>query len=169
MKTLIATCSASYANTPLVSPVCPSNDNYVPIPMYLQREHEGESATTVQSEATREPEDEPCFKHFKHFSTVVSEKLKEHITSRLSTPDNSPQHQVTEKYLNEMIPLREDADVLDFWVQHERIYPDVSDVAFDILTIPASSAPIEECSQLLVMYQQARGTELVGKTLRERC
>lgn len=67
----------------------------------------------------REPEDEPCFKHIKHLSTVVSEKLKEHITSRLSTPDNSPQHQEIEKYLNEMISLREDADVLDFWVQHE--------------------------------------------------
>jgi len=33
MKTLIATCSASYANVPMVSPVCPSNDNYVPTPM----------------------------------------------------------------------------------------------------------------------------------------
>jgi len=33
VKTLIATCSASYANVPIVSPVCPSNDNYVPTPM----------------------------------------------------------------------------------------------------------------------------------------
>ena len=32
--------------------------------LYLQCEHEGEKATTVQSEATREPEDELCFKHF---------------------------------------------------------------------------------------------------------
>ena len=38
MKTLIATCSASYANAPLVSPVCPSNDNYVPTPMPISDE-----------------------------------------------------------------------------------------------------------------------------------
>jgi len=37
MKTLIATCCASYANGPQVSPVCPSNDNYVPTPMPFLR------------------------------------------------------------------------------------------------------------------------------------
>ena len=39
-------------------------------------------------EATREPEDEPCFKRFKHLSSVVSEKLKEHA-SRGPTPDET--------------------------------------------------------------------------------
>ena len=42
-----------------------------------------------------------------------------------------------------MTPLKEDADILDFWVQHEQIYPDIANIAFDVLTIPASSAPVE--------------------------
>jgi len=40
-------------------------------------------------------------------------------------------------------PLKEDADILDFWVQHEQIYSDIANIAFDVLTIPASSAPVE--------------------------
>ena len=47
------------------------------------------------------------------------------------------------QYLSEASTLPEDADVLDFWVQHKQVYPDMADVAFDILTIPASSAPIK--------------------------
>ena len=133
--------------------------------LYLQCEHEGETATNVQSEATREPEDEPCFKRFKHLSTVVSEKLKEHVISRLSTPDDSPQHQQIEKYLNETIPLREDADVLDFWIQHEQIYPDVSDVAFNILTISTSSAPIERVFSTAGHVSAGKRNRISGQNL----
>ena len=86
--------------------------------------------------ATREPE-EPCFKHFKHLSSVISMKLKEHAASRGTTPDNSSQQQQIEQYLRESISLPEDADVLDFWIQHEQTYPDVADVVFDILDYPS--------------------------------
>ena len=60
-----------------------------------------------------------------------------------TTPDDSLQKQQLEKYLSEVTPLKEDADILDFWVQHEQIYPDIANIAFDVLTIPASSAPVE--------------------------
>ena len=48
-----------------------------------------------------------------------------------------------EKYLSEVTPLKEDADILDFWVQDEQIYPNIANIGFDVLTIPASSVPVE--------------------------
>jgi len=98
---------------------------------------------TTTPDANREPEDQPCFKRFKHLSSVVSEKIKERVTSRGTTTDDSLQKKQLEKYLSEVTPLKGDADILDFWVQHEQIYPDIANIAFDVLTIPASSAPVE--------------------------
>jgi len=98
---------------------------------------------TTTPNANRELEDEPCFKRFKHLSSVVSEKLKDRVTSRGTTPNDSLQKQQLEKYLSEVTSLKEDADILDFWVQQEQIYPDIANIAFDVLTILASSAVVE--------------------------
>lgn len=109
----------------------------------LQCEHEGETETITGPEPTSGNEDEPCFKRFKHLSYVVSEKLKEHVLARGPSPYSSPQKVQIENYLSETVSLKEDTDVLDFWIQHEPIYPDIAEVAYYVLTIPASSAPVE--------------------------
>ena len=139
--------------------------------LHMQCENEESAVTPVSGPVPEvEPEDEPCFKRFKHLSTIVSEKLKQlQQISRGTTPENSPQKQQMEKYLNEVIPFKEDADILDFWVDHEQSYPSLADVAFDVLTIPASSAPDERVFPQLGLYPLARETDSVEQNLRERC
>ena len=101
------------------------------------------TSVPTESESVRDPEDEPCLKWFKHLSTIISEKLKDRTTSRGTTPESSPLQRQLESYIGETFNLREEEDVLDFWLEHKQTYPDLADVAFDILTIPASSTPVE--------------------------
>ena len=61
--------------------------------------------------------------------------------------------------------FKEDADILDFWVDHEQIYPSLADVAFDILTIPASSAPVERVFSTAGTVSAGKQNRLSGAKL----
>lgn len=93
----------------------------------------------------KEGEDELCFKRFKYLSSVVSDKLKHQQTptSKHMVTETFPFKEQVEKDFAETPSISEDADVFEFWTKHESLYPDVADIAFDLLTIPASSAPVE--------------------------
>ena len=79
MKTLIATCSASYANVPLVSPVCPSNDNYVPTPMLVAFSTEIRKKVIYKTNLALQALAESYTEHMKHT------QAKSHNSKRLQS------------------------------------------------------------------------------------
>ena len=74
---------------------------------------------------------------------MVSEKLNQQATSRESTPHHSLQQEQPEAYLADHRVYDVKLDALDFWVQNQEKYPDLSPIALDLLLIPARSTPIE--------------------------
>ena len=133
--------------------------------LFLQCAEVTSVPTITESEPIREPEDEPCFKRFKHLSSIISEKLRDRTASRGTTPDSSPFQRELEGYIGETFNLNEEADALDFWVEHEQTYPDLADMAFDILTIPASSTPVERVFSTAGHVSMGKRNRLSGAKL----
>ena len=46
--------------------------------------------------------------------------------------------------------LPERVDPLTFWIEQENVYPLLATLAMEVLTIPASSTPVERVFRLLV-------------------
>ena len=74
---------------------------------------------------------------------MVSVQLKQQATSRASTPHYSVQQEQLETYIADNRVFDEKLDAIDFWVQNQEKYPDLSPIALDLLVIPATSTPIE--------------------------
>lgn len=99
-----------------------------------------DKASTTTNEA--DPTDEPAFKRFKYLSNIESEKLKQ-SSSQPQSPLLNPGQDEIDMYLYDEARPREDSEPLDYWRDNELKYPLLSALAFDLLVIPASSAPIE--------------------------
>ena len=94
---------------------------------------------------------------------MVSEKLKQQATSRASTPHSLRQEQL-EAYLADHRLYDEKLDTLDFWVQNQEKYPDLSPIALDLL-IPATSTPIERVFSTAGLVTAGRRNQLNAKRL----
>ena len=82
---------------------------------------------------------EPPKKQFCHLSKILDQRFKEGGHKEKPPPGQ----QQLQNYLQNVHLISEDVDPLQFWVSEETNYPLLSIVAVDILSIPASSAPIE--------------------------
>ena len=90
--------------------------------------------------STTEEQIEPPLKKFRHLSKIVSKQL----LKKKEPLSNSP----GEKEVDAFIEQRKSncphpTDALDYWVKSEPLFPTLSNVACDVLVVPASSAPIE--------------------------
>ena len=91
------------------------------------------SATLTQSPDEVEP---PATKRFRHLSKLLEEKSSKKV-------DKSPPVKLElEHYVNIQPQYAEEADVMQFLIDAKE-YPVLSSMALDILTIPASSTPVE--------------------------
>ena len=84
--------------------------------------------------------EEPPTKRFRYLQRVIDQKFKEGMKRKSVNP---PGHAEVERYFDFVQVLAESVDPLAFWESLMQEYPLISSVALDILTIPASSAPIE--------------------------
>ena len=61
--------------------------------------------------------------------------------------------------------LSEDEDPINFWVANESTYPILSNVCVDLLSIPASSAPVERTFSTAGESTLGKRNRLSGKNL----
>ena len=105
---------------------------------------------------------EPPKKHFHHLSKVLEARLKEGRTPK------SPLGELElAQYLQAIHSYSEDYDPLDFWINEMKMYPLLSSLAFDILSIPASSAPIERVFSTAGEATSGKRNRLTDKNLVE--
>jgi len=79
-------------------------------------------------------------KRFCHLSRLLQEKVKEGIEKVAQKP---PGQQELDQYLMIVHQYPDDGDTFKFWIEERATYPLLSSVAVEILTITASSAPVE--------------------------
>ena len=84
--------------------------------------------------------EEPPTKRFRHLNRILEEKWKEGLRKTSAIPLEKAE---VERYFQTVESVVEKVDPITYWISHEKNYPLLSSVAVDILTIPASSAPIE--------------------------
>ena len=65
-----------------------------------------------------------------------------------------------ERYFASKITLSERADPITFWVENESSYPLLSAVAIDLLSIPASSAPVEHVFSIASEFTMGKRNRL---------
>ena len=66
--------------------------------------------------------------------------MKEGLKKKAKLPHGQAE---VDRYFDSFEPLREEADPFTFWMEQASVYPLLSSVAIDVLSIPASSAPVE--------------------------
>ena len=117
------------------------------------------SVHSVSPSSHQESEDPPPKKsRFSHLTRVLEEKVKEGLQRASKRPRGELE---LEQYLEKVHAYSDDKDPLQFWVETREIYPTLSSVAFDILCIPGSSAPVE---RVLVMPLLENETASQGRT-----
>ena len=85
--------------------------------------------------------EEPPTKRFRHLNRILQEKWKEGLRKTSAIPVGKAEVQRCFQTVESIV---EKVDPITYWTSHEQSYPLLSLVAVDILTIPASSAPIEQ-------------------------
>ena len=85
-------------------------------------------------------EEPPAAKRFRHLDRVLEVKFKEGMKRKSKHPPGTTE---IERYFDSVEALAEHADPISYWEGMMQEYPLISSVALDILSIPASSAPIE--------------------------
>ena len=121
-----------------------------------------EESALTETEKVDDAE-EPPYKRFKYLSSVLNERLKEQGKTQISQ-QSQPDHEELERYLSEPI-ARENEDPLDFWTTNQNKYPHLAPVAFDMLVIPASSAPVERVFSTAGVITSRRRNRLQDKHL----
>lgn len=82
----------------------------------------------------------PSKKRFRILESVIQQRWQETLKKSTKRP---PGQIELDHYLNTLESAKENADVLQYWVDLQLQYPLLSKLAVDILVIPASSAPVE--------------------------
>lgn len=104
----------------------------------------------------------PPTKRFRHLNRVLEEKFKEGMKRKSVNP---PGHTEVERYFDSVDTLAENVDPLSYWENQLQEYPLISSVALDILTIPASSAPIERVFSTAGEYTTGKRNRLADSNL----
>ena len=95
----------------------------------------------------------PPAKRFRHLDKVLQVNLKEKVKSKSKLPLGKVE---VDRYFDSTDSLADDADPIDYWLNHQTSYPLLSSVAIDTLIIPGSSAPVERVFS-------AAGDSTIGK------
>ena len=93
---------------------------------------------------------------------MLEEKIKEGLQRASKRPRGELE---LEQYLEKVHAYPDDKDPLQFWVETREIYPTLSSVAFDILCIPGSSAPVERVVSIAGHATTGKRNRLSGKNL----
>lgn len=114
----------------------------------LKEESEDVQNTPCDNEshtAEKTDSDSPPLKCFKHLSGLVTDKMNQLSQSSECLPIEKE----VNSYFSRLQPScssvtkNDIADPIDFWITSEATYPMLSQLAFDILTIPTSSTSVE--------------------------
>lgn len=109
------------------------------------------------------PENEPPpEKRFKHLGAILERKQDD--ISR-NTNRKSKWRTELEHFNSISTRLSEDEDPINFWVANESTYPILSNVCVDLLSIPASSAPVERTFSTAGESTLGKRNRLSGKNL----
>ena len=104
----------------------------------------------------------PPLKRFKHLEKVIEQRWKEDLEK---TAERPPGKAEVERYFESKITLSEREDPITFWVENESSYPLLSAVAIDLLSIPASSAPVERVFSIAGESTTGKRNRLSDKNL----
>ena len=111
------------------------------------------------------PESEPPFKRFRYLPSILSEKRKEQAHSRSTSLLMTLQQEELDKYLSTTVQVDERLDPIQFWISSEQTYPHIAPLACDLLTIPASSAPVERTFSTAGEVASGKRNRLSDKSL----
>ena len=112
--------------------------------MSLLKDHPESSESSSATQSPKPPADteEPPTKHFCHLASALEQQLQE---DRKKLGKKQPGEQELETYMASCHSLPECVDPLTFWIEQENMYP-LATLAVEVLTIPASSTPVEHVS-----------------------
>ena len=99
-----------------------------------------ESSSATQSPKLPIDTEEPPTKRFCHLASVLEQRLQE---DRKKLGKKQPGEQELETYMASCHSLPERVDPLTFWIEQENMYPLLATLTVEVLTIPASSTPVE--------------------------
>ena len=121
--------------------------------------HSGSPASGHQ-----ESEDQPPKKRsrFSHLSKLLEQKAKEGLQRASKRPHGGLE---LEQYLENVHSYPDEEEPLQFWVEHREMYPALSSLACDILSIPCSSAPVERVFSIAGHATTGRRNRLSDKNL----
>ena len=108
-----------------------------------QNEDESSSSSAASSPIHQdlvEKDCEPPKKRFCHLTKILEARLKEGSNKIKKSPLGELE---LAQYLQVTTSISVDMDPLEYWTSESKTYPLLSSLSFDILSIPASSAPIE--------------------------
>ena len=105
---------------------------------------------------------EPPKKRFCHLAKVLEARLKEGSTKVMKSPLGELE---VAQYLQVTTSISVDMDPLEYWTKEFKTYPLLSSLSFDILSIPASSAPIERVFSTAGESTSSKRNRLVDKNL----
>ena len=102
---------------------------------------------------------------FRNLESVIESTWKELVKKSTKQPRGKAE---IEHYISMIESAKDDVDVLQYWVDQQVQFPLISKLALDILVIPASSAPVNECFLQLVRHALEGETGSPIPILREK-
>ena len=125
-------------------------------------------AMDTEEEETTESEPPPPSKKYRYLSSILHEKKKEQASSRPTTPSDKPELDELTLYASSKLDISEDVDPLQFWTDGENAYPLLASLAYDLLCIPASSAPVERVFSTAGLISSGRRNRISDKNFGAR-
>ena len=110
--------------------------------MNLLKDHSESSESSSATQSPKSPADakEPPTKRFCHLASVLEQRLQEDMKKQ---GKKQPGEQELETYMATCHSLPERVDPVTFWIEQENMYPLLATLAVEVLTMPASSTPVE--------------------------
>lgn len=106
----------------------------------IEKEVEPDSNEVDSNLGTADPSKEPSPKKFRNLMELLKEKQR---AKEISCSGSQSDEEIElEKYAS-CFQMDEDEDPIAFWHENAIMYPLLSNVAFDLLSTPASTAPVE--------------------------